>query len=435
MLINIIIITFTLLGVRSILFDYDGVRKSFIWIIWAFCLGYRTFTTVSSLHFHPIEIFSLICIIRIFSTNHYRYRKIPKIYNIIFFLFFIRFIADFNYSSVYVLNEFKNILLLYQLFFISQYINFDEKSFYYFIKSFLVPALYISIFGIMEYYNPSITSTIFGYDNLNIDQNYKSLDEKLFGRLSFLFWGTHLAANIIMPIFPILFYLRFKRYGILSNPLIFIATTFLFLSTVFLSGNRTSWLILTVMLVYCLVSFRNIIFPNVKKYTLIITLTFIAFVYSLPATVRYLSIFNAITGNIDAAYDASSSKRLILINDAIRIIYNNLNGLGWGKVFWVHSDLIQILACSGIVPGTLFIISLILLGVKIFKYRLYIEKFSDNNQLKLSLFICLSLFFYIVISLGFNGNYALIQCGAPIFMFWVIIECFTIQSMNKFKRI
>tara|TARA_A100000164_G_C21529989_1_gene595541 strand:- start:35 stop:556 length:522 start_codon:yes stop_codon:yes gene_type:complete len=173
----------------------------------------------------------------------------------------------------------------------------------------------------------------------------------------------------------------------------------------------------------------------VKKYTLIITLTFIAFVYSLPATVRYLSIFNAITGNIDAAYDASSSKRLILINDAIRIIYNNLNGLGWGKVFWVHSDLIQILACTGIVPGTLFIISLILLGVKIFKYRLYIEKFSDNNQLKLSLFICLSLFFYIVISLGFNGNYALIQCGAPIFMFWVIIECFTIQSMNKFKRI
>ena len=336
---------------------------------------------------------------------------------------------------MYVLNEFKNILLLYQLFFISQYINFDEETFYYFIKSFLVPALYISIFGIIEYFNPMITSSIFGYDNLNIDQNYSMLDERLFGRLSFLFWGTHLAANIITPIFPILFYLRFKKYGILSNPILFTATAFLLLSTVYLSGNRVSWLILTVMFIYVLISFRNIIFPNVKKYTLFVTFTFIGLVYSLPATVRYMSIFNAITGNIDLAYDASSSKRLILINIAIEKIYNNINGLGWGKMFWVHSDLLQVLACSGIVPGTLFIISLLLLGFKIFKHRRYVEQFSDNNQLKLSLFICFSLFLYIVISLGLNGNYALIQCGAPVFIFWVIIDCFTVQSINKFKKI
>tara|TARA_X000000368_G_C22393367_1_gene434311 strand:+ start:57 stop:485 length:429 start_codon:yes stop_codon:yes gene_type:complete len=141
------------------------------------------------------------------------------------------------------------------------------------------------------------------------------------------------------------------------------------------------------------------------------------------------------TGNIDVAYDASSSKRLVLINDSINLIFHNLNGLGWGKMFWVHSDLIQILACSGIIPGSLFIISLILLGVKIFKRRLFVEKFSTNNQLKLSIFICLNLFFYIFISLGLNGNYALIQCGAPIFIFWVIIECYLTQSLDKFKRI
>ena len=172
-----------------------------------------------------------------------------------------------------------------------------------------------------------------------------------------------------------------------------------------------------------------------KKYTLLITVTFIGLVYSLPATTRYMSIFNAMTGNIDVAYDASSSKRLILIEDGIRTIYNNLNGLGWGKVFWIHSDFIQILACSGIIPGTLFIVSLILLGVKISKHYFFVKKFSNHNQLKLSLFICLSLFFYIVISLGFNGNYALIQCGAPIFIFWAIIEYYTMQSINKFKKI
>ena len=148
-----------------------------------------------------------------------------------------------------------------------------------------------------------------------------------------------------------------------------------------------------------------------------------------------MSIFNAMTGNIDVAYDASSSKRLKLIDDAIRMISDNLNGVGWGKMFWVHSDLLQILGCSGIVPGTLFILSLILLGVKIFKRRIFFERYSTNNQLKLSYFICLSLFFYIAISLGLNGNYALVQCGAPIFIFWVIIECYTSQSINQNNRI
>lgn len=435
MLINILIITFTLLGVRSILFDYDGVRKSFIWIIWGFCLGYRTFYTIPLLYFHPIEIFSFTCIVRIFSTKHYRYGKIPRIYNIIFFLFLIRFIAGFESSNMLVLNEFKNMSLLYQLFFISQYISFDEKGFYNIIKNFLVPSLYISTFGVLEYFNPTITSNLFGYESLNIDQNYSNFDERLFGRLSFLFWGTHLAANTIVPIFPILFYLKFKSHGILSNPMAFTFTIFLFLSTIYLSGNRVSWLILTIMFVNLIILFRNIIFPYVKKYTLFITFSFIGVVYSLPATVRYFSIFNAMTGNIDVAYDASSSKRLVLINDAFELISNNLTGVGWGKMFWVHSDLIQVLACSGIIPGTLFILSLTLLGVKIFRLHFFVDKFSKNNQLKLSIFICLNLFFYIFTSLALNGNYALIQCGAPIFIFWVIIESYIAQNKYKFKRI
>tara|TARA_B100001250_G_scaffold385053_1_gene380468 strand:- start:2661 stop:3968 length:1308 start_codon:yes stop_codon:yes gene_type:complete len=435
MLINILLITFTLLGVRSILFDPNGVRKSFIWIIWGFCLGYRTFETVTYLSFHPIEIFSFVCIIRLFSTNHYRYRKIPRIYNIIFFLFFIRLIIGFEFSNMRVLNEFKNILLLYQFLFISQYINFNEKNFYDIIKNYIVPASYISIFGILEYFNPMMISTIFGYDNLNIDLNYSNYDERIFGRLSFLFWGTHLAANIITPIFPILFYLRFKKYGILNNEIFFTIAIFLFLTAIYLSGNRISWLIITVILINIIIFFRNRIFPNVKKYTLLVSFSFIGLVYSLPATVRYISIFNAMTGNIDVAYDASSSKRLRLIDYAIKTIFDNINGLGWGKMFWVHSDFLQILGCSGIVPGTLFILSLILLGIKIFKRRAFLEKYSINNQLKLSYFICLSLFFYIVISLGLNGNYALVQCGAPIFIFWVIIECYTSQSINQINRI
>ena len=50
----------------------------------------------------------------------------------------------------------------------------NEKGFYDIIKNFLVPSLYISFFGVLEYFNPMITSTIFGYENLKIDPNYSS---------------------------------------------------------------------------------------------------------------------------------------------------------------------------------------------------------------------------------------------------------------------
>ena len=143
---DIVIISFVLLGVRSILYSHDGVEQTFIWIIWSFCLGYRTFTALPQLHFHPIEIFSFVCIIRIFTTNHIRYRIIPKIHKVTFFLFFLVFLIGFENFRMESANEFKCISLLYQFYFISQYIKFDESTFYRMSKSYLIPAIYISIF-------------------------------------------------------------------------------------------------------------------------------------------------------------------------------------------------------------------------------------------------------------------------------------------------
>ena len=433
MLTNIIIIGFTLLGVRNILFNQNGVRNAFIWIIWGFCLGYRTFETIPYLFFHPIEIFSFACIIRLFTTYHLPIRKIPVIYTVTFGLFFIRLIVGFEFSNMRVFNEFKNISFFYQLYFISRFIKYDDEFFLRIAKSYLIPAIYISIFGIIEYLFPDITSSIFGYQFLNIDLNYSNIDNRIFGRLSFLFWGTHLAANIITPIFPILLYLKSKKIGILNNNILLTLLIFLFLTIIYLSGNRVSWLILTVMLINTLVFFRSSIFPDIKKYSIFIISIFITFVYSLPATQRYYSIFNALSGNIDSQYDASSSKRLELLNDGIYIISNNIMGVGWGNMHWVHSDLIQILGCAGIIPGSLFIISLILLFIKTFRTYNFINRYQVNDQTKLSLFICINFLAYVSISLILNGNYGLIQCGAPIFILWIIVDGYTSDCLD-FKQ-
>jgi len=432
-LINLLIIGFTLLGVRSILYEKDGVEKTFIWILWAFCLGYRTFSTIPMLVIHPIEIFSFTCIIRLFSSNHYRYRRIPMIHRIILFLFFIVFVVGvINDFSPYVLNDFKAISLLYQFYFISQYIKFDQDSFFRIIKHYFIPAVYISLFGVIEYYNPTISSSIFGFDKSS-QHGYEIIDQRMFGRLAFMFWGTHLAANVIPPIFPILFYLKVKKNWIINNNFIFSSLIFLFLITIYLSGNRVSWLIITLMLFNFIFIYSNSLFPNVKKYILLISISFILTIYSLPATYRYFSIFKALTGNIDATYDASSAKRLGLIKYAFTDIKNNFMGVGWGEMWWVHSDILQITAAAGIIPGFLFILSLLLIFIRTIRYHNFIRNFSDNNYEKLSVFICLNFILFVTISLIFNGNYGLVQCGAPIFILWVISDSYVRASINNEK--
>ena len=97
---------------------------------------------------------------------------------------------------------------------------------------------------------------------------------------------------------------------------------------------------------------------KLKSYSIYIVAFFVFVVYSLPATRRYISIFESLTLNIDTSYDASSSKRLEFIKYGLDIIQNNFFGVGWGELMWFHSDFIQILAATGVIPGLLFLLDL-----------------------------------------------------------------------------
>ena len=78
MIIKLIVILFTLYGIKVILFDRNGIANSFKWIILAFILGYRTFTPFAGLKIHPIEIFIYSTIIRIIISGVPKYRDMPK---------------------------------------------------------------------------------------------------------------------------------------------------------------------------------------------------------------------------------------------------------------------------------------------------------------------------------------------------------------------
>ena len=120
MIIKLIVILFTLFGIKGILLDRNGITNSFKWIILAFVLGYRTFTPFAGLKIHPIEIFVYSTILRIIISGAPKYREMPKSIMGLSLLFIFYFFIDFltRYNSV-ALIEFKNAFLLFLIFFIA----------------------------------------------------------------------------------------------------------------------------------------------------------------------------------------------------------------------------------------------------------------------------------------------------------------------------
>ena len=273
----------------------------------------------------------------------------------------------------------------------------------------------ISTLGVVEYFFPIFISNIFGHQ----PDQFLFQNNSIFNRVAFLFWGSHLAANLIPPVFPILIYFRSKNYKLIKNNIVLTSIILVNLFAIYLSGNRISWLILTIYLVLILFLYPRHTLPYLKTYSLIIVTSFIVYIYSQPVEGRYMSTFYALTGKIDKKYDSSSAARMYRAKVAINSIKNKPMGSGWGSQGWVHSDILQIGASLGIITAIVFTMSQILLLGNIYKM------FNKAPPaLKSGFFLCLSLLIYSFISFLLNGNILKVQTGAPLFLVWAFSYTF-----------
>jgi len=413
-MINIIVIVFTLFGIKEILFKHNGIKRSLHWIILAFVFGYRTFEPSPGIRLHPIEILVYATIIRIIISGAIKYRKMPITVSIITIFFISYFVIDMlTRNNHLVVNEFKNSFMLTMLFYVSLHIHFNKNYVIQLFKSYLFSASMISFMGITEFLFPSIMSYIFGFKS----QSINIIENILFNRLAFLFWGSHLAANLISPVFPILLLLKAEKDPITKNNYFLTLLIIINLFAIYLSGNRISWLILTILLLTTIFQYRSSLIPYMKIYALLVTMAFVAYVYSQPVEGRYISTFKALMGNIDARYDSSGSARMDKAKIALESIINHPLGAGWSSQGWVHSDVLQIAASVGIIPGILILFTPSLLLLRIFSF--YFKASPDQQTIYFSL--C-GLLIYIIVSFCFNGNISLVQCGAPLFLFWAISD-------------
>ena len=423
MIINLLVIGFTLLGLKEILFKHNGIERSLHWIVMAFVLGYRTIEPIPDIRFHPIEIFVYATIIKIFISRAVKYRKM-SIYILVISLFFVNvFIIDLltRYGH-FAFTEFKNAFLLTLLFIIIQYIQLNKAYIIEVLKYYLIVASILSFLGIAEFLFPSFMKDIFGFD-YHTNHNTNTI---FFKRTAFLFWGSHLAANLIPPVFPILLLLRGDKDPIVNNNYFL---TFLIIENLFaiyLSGNRISWLILTILLLSTIYYYKAFLIPYMKAYAILITVIFVAYIYSQPVEGRYVSTFKALTGKIDVRYDSSGSARMARAKYAMKSIIQHPLGTGWGSQGWVHSDVLQISATIGIIPGALFIFSQILLLFR--AYSFYSKAPPDQQTIYFTLF---GILIYIIVCFSLNGNILLVQCGTPLLLFWAITDSY----INRYNQI
>jgi O-antigen ligase len=161
---------------------------------------------------------------------------------------------------------------------------------------------------------------------------------------------------------------------------------------------------------------------------MLVTLTFVAYIYSQPVEGRYISTFKALTGQIDTRYDSSGGARMARAKIAMASIASHPLGTGWGSQGWVHSDILQISATIGIIPGVIFLFALLSLLLR--SYRCYLTAIPEQKTL---FFVLCGFLIYIIISLSLNGNIFLVQSGVPLFLFWALAFSYS-EHYNNIGR-
>ena len=412
MIINVLVIVFTIAGIRAILFSKNGLEKSLKWLIFAFLLGYRTFEPIPGLKLHPIEILIYAAIVRIIIIKPSKFVKMPVSISILGIFFITIFAIDIltRYDQ-WALVEFKNSLLFILIFLIARYIDFNKSYVIKLLRAYFIIATIISTIGILEFLFPSLIANLFGFQE-SVRPKAQSI---YFSRLAFLFWGSHLAANLIPAVFPILLLLKTEREPIVNNNFFLILYILINLFAIYLSGNRVSWIIITVLLFLTISQYKSYKIPYLKAYIGLITFAFVAYIYSQPVEGRYLSAFKALTGQIDVRYDSSGNERLSRAKIALNSIVSYPQGTGWGSQGWVHNDILQISSTNGVIPGFILLFTPVFLLLRI--YRFYRAAPSEQKTI---LFTLIGLLIFIIISMILNGNFALVQTGVPLFVLWAL---------------
>lgn len=386
-----------------------GLRINFIAWILLFALGHRTLAITPNFPLHPLVVMIWGLFLLILLNGSQRKTdvrlnwKLPK-FVILFSLFWIwGFLLGILWDRPVdsMLFHISNFATLIPIFLVTQYVMKDEAWISRGIKALYAAGTIIAVLGCLEYYFPDIANRIPG-----LYSGIPTLTARDFERAAFSFFGNPGAAFICGLVLPFGLYLFPRSHHLAAKALVIACALFLLLG-IYISGARSLWIAVCVVAVLYAVLQRNILVAVALVAGFILLLQF------APAslTERFDSATSALSGNI---VDSSAATRLERGVDAMSLITSNPLGLGWTASGWVHNDILQLAADTGVLGAATYVLWYATTVVRLVGYYL-----TSRSSLAMALLMGMVVMFILLL---FNPIYVRSYFVIPLWFVWALAE-------------
>lgn len=430
---NLIIVGVTLTALYNVFFK-KGLYPGLKWMIICFFLGYRTLTLAPGFLIHPIDIIIVALVLKAsFSPNLVRSTYPTWLFVLFPFCLLalgIGLLGTSRTNSVWF--EFKNFILIFPLFFIIDKFLKRDEDLHKLAWISVLTITAIAIFGLLEYYLPPFRSLLGGFYNPN--KAAFRIKEEGFQRAAFTFWGAVVVGHIMISLLPLLLLIPKQKKLFGSHRNLAFVLLILNLGAIYITGNRADWLTALVLFGMFYFSYlgRKLNFGQMLATMTIALLGGIYLISNLSTSfiLRFQSGINAIISRKRTydALDSSGYVRQQRMLGALETISENPLGVGWSRSGWVHSDFLQVMANTGWIPGLIFFMAFIGLGIRSFRLLRNILLTSREKDIINVLLMCYT---STGIMLLINNNYVLTQTGVPLFLIWALLHVYITKLQRE----
>ncbi len=401
---------FAILGIIILGRGREGLRIGYVAWIAMLALGYRTADLGNILKLHPLVILIgvLFVILLIYKSGDQRasIRMFIPRWLLIFTLFWmwgflVALLRGLNLQlalyNVFSFTSFIPLLIL------TYHLLTTMRDWRVAITSFYIVGTFIALLGMIEFFFPSLRTILPGFVGVG---TYGNIDQFGFTRASFSFYGNPVASFICAVSLPFVLVLR-SWYRTPTARLLIMLSVLVLLLGIYIGGYRSLWLMVAGAFVVIYALKRDL-----SKVGLIVALIVTVYVITPQSgQERLISIFSAAEGNF---VDSSAFKRYERAEISLSLILSNPFGVGLSGSGWVHSDILQITAETGILGGMVFaggfLSALLRLG------RLY---WAKKDPLDMALLVSMLIVMNILI---FQTVTVLPQLVAPLWLVWSWVE-------------
>lgn len=388
---------------------HEGLRVGyFAWIL-TLGLGYRTAEVGTELRIHPlfILIFALYLMLLVHKLGEERGSIrifIPRFLWIwLFFLAWGTFAGLwrglFNEEVWMVAMSFGVMLPLVVL---TYHVVGTPRDWKIAITLFYGVGAFIALMGIIEFLFPGVVGLIPGFFRARAD----GLDQFGFARALFGFFGSPVATFTCALALPFILVL----YTWYTRPPARIALYIgagIMLFGIYIGGYRSMWVTTAAVFVAVFAVNRNFF-----RLGVVLALVVVAYLLTPQAgRDRLLSVFAAAQGDF---VDTSAEVRYRRATNELTTLFEYPLGLGLSGSGWVHSDILQIAADTGVGGGVAF--GLWFLSTLVALARQYWRSRDPFDQALLGgMAVCF-------VILVFQTVTVLVQLSAPVWFVWALAE-------------